>query len=58
MPRTIYFHKMLRGVVINILLLFTLSNDVIFNSGYISGRQLGNGQQWNYKAGVCKPGLV
>ena len=58
MPQTIYFHKMLRNVVINILLLFTLSNDVIFNSVSISGRQLGNCQQSNYKAGVCKPGLV
>jgi len=28
MPRAIYFHKMLSEMVINILLLFTLSNDV------------------------------
>ena len=58
MPRTIYFHKMLRGVVINILLLFTLSNDVFLTVYQIGGRQLGNFQQWNYKAGVCGPGLV
>ncbi len=45
MPRTIYFHKMLRGVVINILLPFTLSNDGFSNSVSISGRQLGNCQQ-------------